>query len=58
MTSEQAQNAHAHLRSRLNDGFSKFAQTVSSLTGHPLTFLLAVMVGIAPATPVYTPLPT
>ena len=44
MTSEQAQSAHAHLRSRLSDGFSKFAQTVSSLTGHPLTFLLAVMV--------------
>jgi low affinity Fe/Cu permease len=44
MTSTHVPGNHAGLRSRLNDRFSHFAQTVAAWTGHPLTFLLAVTV--------------
>ena len=43
MASNHSASARSGVRSRLNLWFSEFAQAVSSRTGHPLTFLLAVI---------------
>jgi low affinity Fe/Cu permease len=44
MTATHGPARHSGLHSRLNDGFSHFAQVISAWTGHPLTFLMAVTV--------------
>ena len=43
MASNHSASAHSGLRSWLNMRFFQFSQAISSWTGHPLTFLLAVM---------------
>jgi low affinity Fe/Cu permease len=43
MASNHSASARSRLRSRLNLWFSEFAQAVSYRTGHPLTFLFAVI---------------